>query len=151
MFPFAESTKLASYAAMRAELPPEEEARVLVDSYYRHVTWNATVILRANFIDIIKSIYREDQPGSGEVQQENPKLQYHKLALVMIVLALGTLLNLEIPPHDPSAERFYTLAKSCLAKGDFLHHNTLVSVQALVNLSVGYPLELLMTDGIRNL
>ncbi len=49
----------------------------------------------------------------------------------MIVLAVGTLLNLEIPPHDPSAERYYQLSKTCLAMGDFLHHNTLVSVQAL--------------------
>jgi hypothetical protein len=118
---------MTSYEAAKRELPSEEEARVLVDSYYRHVCWNGTPILRANFIDIIKSIYREDDNRSPE----SPKLAYHKLGLVMIVLALGTLLNLEIPPHDPSAERYYQLSKTCLAMGDFLHHNTLVSVQSL--------------------
>ncbi len=57
----------------------------------------------------------------------------HSLALLFVILALGTLLNLEVPPNDPSAEEFYLLAQSCLAKGDFLRVNTIASVQALVS------------------
>lgn len=56
---------------------------------------------------------------------------HQRLALLFIVFALGALHSLELPPNDPSAEEYFSLAKTCLAKGDFMRNNTLAGVQAL--------------------
>ena len=50
-----------------------------------------------------------------------------------MILAIGSLYNLELPQHDPQAEDFLLLSKVCLTKGDFLNHNTMPGVQTLVS------------------
>ena len=56
-----------------------------------------------------------------------------QLALVYMILAMGSLYNLELPQHDPQAEEFLSLSKACLSRGDFLNHNTIAGVQTIVS------------------
>jgi hypothetical protein len=52
---------------------------------------------------------------------------------VFIILAMGSLHCLELPPNDPQADEYLAAAKACLAKGDFMIHNTISGLQALVS------------------
>lgn len=64
--------------------------------------------------------------------QAGERVDCQRLALVFIILAMGALHSLELPPNDPSAEEYLDLAKRSLAKTDFLTHSTLAGVQTLV-------------------
>lgn len=73
-------------------------------------------------------MYHHPPPGRREQVE-----WLQALALVFITLAMGALHNLELPPNDPLAEEFFTLAKSALAKGQFMIHHTIAAVQTLVS------------------
>lgn len=60
-------------------------------------------------------------------------LDPQRLALLFIILAIGSLHNLELPPNDPSADEYLDLAKRSLAKSDFMTHCTIAGVQTLVS------------------
>lgn len=55
------------------------------------------------------------------------------LALLFIILAIGSLHNLELPPNDPSADEYLELSKRCLAKADFLTRSNIAGIQTLVS------------------
>lgn len=63
----------------------------------------------------------------------NRNVGAQELALLYILLAMGALHNLELPPNDPIAEEYSTLSKICLAKGEFMVHCTTTGVMALVS------------------
>ena len=60
-----------------------------------------------------------------------PSMAYQRLALVYIVLALGSKMNPEIQPDDPSSQRYYQFSQECLSLGNFLVDNSLITVQTL--------------------
>jgi hypothetical protein len=60
-------------------------------------------------------------------------LDPRRLALLFVILAVGSLHNLELPPNDPSAEEYLNLAKRSLAKSDFMTNSTMEGVQTLVS------------------
>jgi hypothetical protein len=64
-----------------------------------------------------------------------PPVSHQQMALLLVIFAMGTLYNLELAPNDSSAEEYFALAKTCLAKGNFMVHNTLAGVQTLVSQS----------------
>lgn len=66
--------------------------------------------------------------GSGTSSPISPQ----EIALVFIVMAQGTMFNIEMPNFDSSAEDWLHLAERALVKGDFLSNNTLAGVQTLV-------------------
>ncbi len=72
-------------------------------------------------------------PRSGSSGPSVKNVHPQQLALVFMILAIGTLYNLELPLHDPQAEEYLALSKACLARGDFLNHNTIPGVQAVVS------------------
>lgn len=65
---------------------------------------------------------------------EERRVDIQQLGLLFIVLALGATHNLELAQDDPISEELCSLAKCCLAKGQFMTRNTLAGVQTLVGL-----------------
>lgn len=55
-----------------------------------------------------------------------------------MVLALGALLDLETPAHNPEAIHYYQLARAALALKSVLDDQTIPAIQALVS-SIGEP------------
>ena len=66
-------------------------------------------------------------------QRGNDHLALHELALIYAVIALGTVVNMELPPLDPSGTRYLALAQKCLVAGRFLIINTMTCLQALAS------------------
>lgn len=62
-----------------------------------------------------------------------PPVSHQQMALLLVIFAMGTLYNLELAPNDSSAEEYFAMSKTCLAKGNFMVHNTLAGVQTLVS------------------
>ena len=134
-FPFADqgNDTLASYDSLVRQLPFEEEMHVLVNCFYRHAAWNGTVILREDFNDVERLVADRARHGPTSSTSRDSDLDFHRLALVFIVLAYGTLMDAEKPAHHPKALEYCRLAQQCLAAGRFFFVHTITSLQALVS------------------
>ncbi|ADV25110.1 hypothetical protein I305_05945 [Cryptococcus gattii E566] len=124
IFPFDVISPSVSTQTIFDHLPPRHEASVLAESYYRYFAWHYNVVPRQTFQPIFDRAYRKEMPV-------NRKVGAQELALLYIILAMGALHNLELPPNDPIAEEYSTLSKICLAKGEFMIHCTTIGIMAL--------------------
>lgn len=52
-----------------------------------------------------------------------------------MVLAMGTLMDLDLPPHSVQAMEYYQVARATLSLDSVLEEQTVVGVQALVRSS----------------
>ena len=66
-------------------------------------------------------------PGAANVNTQ-------EIALLYVILAHGTMYNIEMAHNDPSAEEWLRLSEWALVKGDFLTNNTVPGLQTLVSL-----------------
>lgn len=71
--------------------------------------------------------------SSNGVASASP-VNAQEIALVFIILAQGTMFNIEMPLYDSSAEDWLRLSERALVKGEFLSNNTLAGLQTLVSL-----------------
>jgi hypothetical protein len=140
------------------ELPPLDEARTLVESYYRYYAWKCVILTilpaahanetshdvapRTNFQPIFDRAYAT-RAKANLPDEEGLHLQ--QIALIFAILAVGTHHNLEIPSDDSGSEEFVGLAKACLTADDFLNHNTIAGIQTIVS-QTGYSLDYSLTD-----
>lgn len=69
--------------------------------------------------------YKDHEPGSSRINAQ-------EIALVYIIMAQGTMFNIEMPIYDASVEEWLHLAERCLVRGDFLSSNTISGLQTLV-------------------
>ncbi|KAH7082385.1 fungal-specific transcription factor domain-containing protein [Paraphoma chrysanthemicola] len=125
-FPFSTSTSGTSTGDLLASLPPREEAWTLIESYYRYCAWHHDVAPRAQFEKTFDRVY-SFMDGTDQASRVNPQ----EIALVSIVMAQGTMFNIEMPHYDTSAEDWVGLAERALVKGDFLSNNTVAGLQTL--------------------
>jgi hypothetical protein len=64
----------------------------------------------------------------------SPSVNPQEIALVFIIMAQGTMYNIEMPNYDSSAEEWLYLSERALVKGKFLSKNTVAGLQTLVSL-----------------
>ncbi|TFK39379.1 fungal-specific transcription factor domain-containing protein [Crucibulum laeve] len=106
-------------------LPGVSTAKKICDIYYRHAAWMYTPISELDFYEtIFRPVYTQD------VQHES--VNPHRLAVLLMVLALGTLLDLEKPAHNPEAMQYYQLARAALALDSVLEEQSISGIQALL-------------------
>lgn len=63
----------------------------------------------------------------------SPRVNPQEIALVFIIMAQGTLYNIEMPNYDPSAEDWLHLSERALVEGNFLSNNMVAGLQTLVS------------------
>lgn len=61
-------------------------------------------------------------------------LSAHNLAVLFMVVALGSLLDLDAPPHSPQSMQYYQLGRACLTLESVLEEQSIPGIQALVSL-----------------
>ncbi|CAK9787335.1 unnamed protein product [Cutaneotrichosporon oleaginosum] len=133
LFPFPPWGPAPTMTTILLHLPPVAQARVLLNAYYGNYTWNHDVAPRTGVQPIFERAYGLDAESDAKVHPQ-------QLALLFIILAMGALHNPALPPHDPGAEHHLAAARWCLVKGDFIGHNTIAGLQALV-IMAHYALE----------
>ncbi|ORY30182.1 fungal-specific transcription factor domain-domain-containing protein [Naematelia encephala] len=127
-FPFQKDVPHSKTQDILSRLPLEEDARVLIDSYYRYFAWNYNIAPRNVLQPIIDRLYRQLSLHGFTMPAE---VSHQQLALVFAILAMGSLHNLEVAPNDSCAVEYLALSKLCLTKGNFMTHNTLAGVQTI--------------------
>lgn len=110
-------------------LPSNVLARKLCDIYFRHAAWMYTPITETDFYEtIFVPIYEQEAAYHGSAGS-------HRLAVLFIVLALGTLLDLERPAHSPESKQFYQLGRAALALDSVLDEQSFLAIQAMLLMS----------------
>jgi hypothetical protein len=61
-------------------------------------------------------------------------LMAHRLSLMFMVLAIGSLMNTSLPSYNLDAEKYHQLARAALFHDSFFDNPTINAVQALVSL-----------------
>ncbi|KAL4970486.1 fungal specific transcription factor domain-containing protein [Aspergillus stella-maris] len=125
-FPFNGSAARISTRDLVSHLPPREEAWTLAESYYRYCAWHHDVAPKAAFQRTFDRVYTLSEGGSL-----SPRVNPQEIALVFIILAQGTMFNIEMPYYDPSAEEWLHLSERALVEGSFLSHNMVAGLQTL--------------------
>lgn len=109
-------------------LPEPSEAKRLSDFYFQHAAWMYTPITESEYRnDIFPLFYGHNMPAS-----EDP-LESHKLAILFLVFAMGTLLDLrsqEILTQE--ATRYYQIGRAALTLNGFLEARSIPAIQALL-------------------
>ncbi|KAJ9144638.1 Transcription factor [Pleurostoma richardsiae] len=125
-FPLNASPARISTRDLLSCLPPREEAWTLVESYYRYCAWHHDVAPKTSFERTFDRVYTRAESGSS-----SSPLNPQEIALVFIIMAQGTMFNIEMPDSDSSAEDWLRLSERALVKGDFLSNNTVAGLQTL--------------------
>lgn len=75
---------------------------------------------------IFQWLYNLD--GALSVQSS---MSFQRMALLYVMFALGSMLNLELAADDESSPNYSELSQKCLVSGQFLVHNALATIQTL--------------------
>lgn len=82
---------------------------------------------KTGFEKTFDRVYKRAEGGSSQ-----PYVNPQEIALVFIIMAQGTLFNIEMPNFDSSAEDWLHLSERALVKGEFLSNNMVAGLQTLV-------------------
>lgn len=98
---------------------------------HQHVCHRYTPIPENEFNEtILPRVY------SQAMTNEQDPIDSHRLSIVFMVLALGTLLDLDLPALSPEASQFYQLGRTALSVDSILECQSIPAIQALVGV---YP------------
>ncbi|KDQ26286.1 hypothetical protein PLEOSDRAFT_30253, partial [Pleurotus ostreatus PC15] len=127
-----------------AYLPAYPRAHELSESYLQHATYFFRPIKRdellgeATTLPGMSADSQETAPTPPATPAAHPTLDPdpdpsapHNLATIFMILALGALLDINKPPYNAEAERYYTLGKAALSLRtifDFPHIRTVQAV-----------------------
>lgn len=58
----------------------------------------------------------------------------HNVAILYMILAIGTLVNLDYPAHPPEATQYYQLGRAALSLSSVFEEQSITAIQALVSM-----------------
>lgn len=98
------------------------------NSEERLTRFSHDVAPKASFERTFDRVYRRAESGLL-----TPSINPQEIALVFIVMAQGTMFNIEMPNYDSSAVDWLHLSERALVKGEFLSNNMIAGLQTLVS------------------
>ncbi|KAF5384413.1 hypothetical protein D9615_003300 [Tricholomella constricta] len=128
-FPFTPSGILPATVQpmIEAFLPPVERAIYICETFMEHLTWMFQIVTRQQVIkELIPVIYKQVRISYGP----------HDLALVLIVLGIGVLVDLNLPPYSLEAQHYYRLSRAALALQPVLGEQSVVTIKVLHLMSI---------------
>ncbi|KAG6867816.1 hypothetical protein C0993_010694 [Termitomyces sp. T159_Od127] len=112
-------------------LPPAQKALELRQTYYDHAAWMYNPISQEAFDSQIYSHFYGPDPN---IQFNDPQAA-HRLSLLFMVLAIGSLVDTGLPAYNLEAERYHQLARAALFSSSIFDEPTIHAVQALFLIS----------------
>ncbi|KAJ7132076.1 fungal-specific transcription factor domain-containing protein [Mycena epipterygia] len=108
-------------------LPPGAKAAALRDIYFTHAAWMYAPISPESFeAEVYSQFYDPNAAPPGD----QPVLA-HRLSLMFIVLAIGSLMDTAEPAYNLEAEKYHQLARAALFLHSFFDQPTINAVQSL--------------------
>lgn len=114
-------------------LPEYEEAEIKMSWYLKSIAWYCAPMSVEDTVKLVNEVYQIRETGQLDILDIDQ--EYHKVAVVFIILALGTLMDMELQPHSPEAKQYCSIAQHCLGSGHHVTRHTPYALQALVGLS----------------
>ncbi|KAG5645716.1 hypothetical protein DXG03_005411 [Asterophora parasitica] len=110
-------------------LPPTPAAaKSICDLYFRHAAWMYTPITESDFLTtILQPMYEQEGIYQSSISS-------HSLAVLCLILAMGSLLDLDLPSHNAESKRYYQLGRAALALDSVLEEQSIAGIQALIGL-----------------
>ncbi|KAF8801279.1 hypothetical protein BYT27DRAFT_7235766 [Phlegmacium glaucopus] len=127
-FPFATPpTRTAENVrnAIMSKLPVKSAAKVICDIYFRHAAWMYTPISEQDFQETIFQHIYDPEPNFEAKSGQN-------IGIFCMVLAIGTLVDLDKPAHSAGAMYYYHLARAALSIDSILEEQSITGIQALL-------------------
>ncbi|KAI0080409.1 hypothetical protein K474DRAFT_1704716 [Panus rudis PR-1116 ss-1] len=119
--------------AIESCIPPFDRAMELSKIMLEHMSWMFQIVsLRYMTKDLIPSVYGFDFNRGRKVPSCGP----HDLALLLIVCALGALVDTTQEPYNEEALRYYVLAQAAIGLDSMLENNSLATIRFLHLLSI---------------
>jgi hypothetical protein len=146
LFPFTRVNMFNStgLAMLESQLPPEERAASLGNSYCDHASYFYRPVKREELFDtLLPRIYSnarlstsldEPSPKSADNSAEQStvdRTRPHDLATLFFIFALGALLDLNLPPYNSEAEHYYDLGRAALSLQAVYESPSISTVQAM--------------------
>ncbi|THH15615.1 hypothetical protein EW146_g4890 [Bondarzewia mesenterica] len=110
-------------------LPPADKAAELRDIYFSHAAWMYNPIPVADFNETVYSAIYKSQMST--TPDEPLIVRSQRLALMFMVLAIGSLMDDRLPSYSIEAEKYHQLARATLFQNSVFSEPTLGAVQAL--------------------
>ncbi|EMD39103.1 hypothetical protein CERSUDRAFT_112795 [Gelatoporia subvermispora B] len=116
-------------------LPSQPRAWALCEAYIEHFTWWCRPIKRDEFVnDVMIPIYnyvKDPSRSSYHPHLLDANRCPHLLAVLFMVLAVGALVDLTLPPYSPEAEKYYRLGRAALSLRSVFDSPEIETVQAI--------------------
>lgn len=108
-------------------LPPSDIATALRSTYFSHAAWMYNPISVDAFdTQVFTPLYAQ-----GPTTITDEPIHSHRLSLMFMVLAIGSLMNTSIPAYNRDAEKYHQLARAALFNTTIFDEPTINAVQAL--------------------
>lgn len=123
-FPFAPPGTVPTIVQemIEAFLPPIEHAISLCDTFLEHLSWMFHIVSRQQMVgELIPVIYKRMRVSYGP----------HDLALMLIVLGIGSLVDLNLEPYNLEAQHYYRLARAAMALQPVLGEQSVVTIKVI--------------------
>lgn len=102
-----------------------ERAITLCDTFLEHLSWMFHIVSRQYLVaELIPAIYKRKPTSYGP----------HDLALLLIVLGVGSLVDLELRPYNLEAQHYYRLAKAALGLQPILTEQSVVTIKVRIRI-----------------
>lgn len=133
-------------ASLVSYLPEMQTTRRIAEIYYRHAAWMCVVLVLSTIISRSPTHLHRYMPVpddefygtilprvySQTFSAEQDPLNSHRLSVVFMILALGTLLDLQLPALSTQASQYYQLGRTALSLDSILECQSIPAIQALV-------------------
>lgn len=122
---------------IETHLPSWERATHLAKSYAVNAAWLFQSVASEQVEEMLPAIYKKPRPELSE--EDRPYQDYsgpHDLALLLLIFAIGALMDLSQEPYNAEAEHYHILARASLCLQPVLEKPSLVAIQALYLLGV---------------
>ncbi|EDR10520.1 uncharacterized protein LACBIDRAFT_317008 [Laccaria bicolor S238N-H82] len=128
-FPFTPPNVIAApiQETIESFLPGMERAIALCDNFLEQLSWMFHIVSRQLCVnELIPTIYKQNAKPYGP----------HDLALLLIVLGIGCLVDLKLRPFNLEAQHYYQLARATLALQSVLAERSVVTIKVLHLMSI---------------
>lgn len=90
-----------------------------------------SIVSRQHLVgELIPAIYARNRPPNSRTYGP------HDLALLLIAIGIGVLVDLSLPPYHPEAQHYYRLARAALGLQSVLSNRSIVTVKCLHLMSI---------------
>jgi len=111
-------------------LPSMARATALCEMLLEHLTWMFSIVSRQHLIgELIPAVYARNRTRT---RTYGP----HDLALLLIALGIGALVDLNLEPYDAEAQHYYRLAQAAVGLQSVLASRSIVTIKCLHLMSI---------------